>query len=58
MAGVVASAIAPHTPRMANAEAGFVVMAGGATAAVALEPDTAIRLDVEAPGSTGFTVTA
>lgn len=42
---------------MANEEAGFVVMAGGVTAAVALVPDTAVRLDVEALGSTGFTVT-
>ena len=38
-------------------EAGFVVLAGGATAAVALEPDTAVRLEVEALGSTGFSVT-
>ncbi len=38
-------------------ETGFVVMAGGATAAVALTPDTAVHLEVEALGSTGFTVT-
>ncbi|MDH3739380.1 MAG: fumarylacetoacetate hydrolase family protein [Alphaproteobacteria bacterium] len=38
-------------------EAGFVVLAGGATAAVALAPDTTIRLDVEGLGSAGFTVT-
>ena len=39
-------------------EAGFVVLAGGATAAVALTADTAVRLDVESLGSTGFSVTA
>lgn len=38
-------------------EAGFVVLAGGATAAVALEPDTAVRLEVESLGSAGFSVT-
>jgi len=38
-------------------EAGFVVLAGGATAAVALQPDTAVRLEVERLGSTGFSVT-
>ncbi len=37
-------------------EAGFVVLAGGATAAVALEADTAVRLDVERLGSVGFSV--
>ncbi len=39
-------------------EAGFVVLAGGATAAVALEVDTAVRLEVEGLGATGFSVTA
>ena len=39
-------------------EAGFVVLAGGATAAVAIEPDTAVRLEVERLGSAGFSVTA
>ncbi len=39
-------------------EAGFVVLAGGATAAVALQPDTAVRLDVERLGTAGFSVTA
>ncbi len=38
-------------------EAGFVVLAGGATAAVALAPDTAVRLEVERLGPVGFTVT-
>ena len=39
-------------------EAGFVVLASGATAAVALEVDTAVRLEVEGLGATGFSVTA
>jgi len=33
------------------------MLAGGATAAVALQPDTAVRLEVERLGSTGFSVT-
>ena len=39
-------------------EAGFIVLAGGATAAVALRPNTTIRLDVERLDSAGFSVTA
>lgn len=39
-------------------EAGFVVLASGATAAVALEVDTAVRVEVEGLGATGFSVTA
>ena len=38
-------------------EAGFIVLAGAATAAVALEPNTAVRVEVEGLGSAGFSVT-
>jgi 2-oxo-3-hexenedioate decarboxylase len=37
-------------------EAGWIVMAGGATAAEALAPDTHVRLTVEDLGTVSFTV--
>ena len=37
-------------------EAGYIVLAGAASAAVALTPDTHVKLTVEAIGSAGFTV--
>lgn len=37
-------------------EAGFIVLAGAASAAVALTPDTHVKLTVEAIGSVGFSV--
>lgn len=39
-------------------EAGYVVLAGSATNAVALTANTAVRLDVEGLGTTAFSVTA
>lgn len=38
-------------------KAGYIVLAGAASAAVALTPDTSVKLTVEALGSTGFNVT-
>jgi 2-oxo-3-hexenedioate decarboxylase len=38
-------------------EAGWIVMAGGATAAEALAPDTYVRLTVEDLGTVSFSVT-
>ncbi len=38
-------------------EAGYIVLAGAASAAVALTPDTHVKLTVEAIGSVGFSVT-
>ena len=37
-------------------EAGYIVLADAASAAVALKPDTHVKLTVEAIGSAGFTV--
>jgi 2-oxo-3-hexenedioate decarboxylase len=37
-------------------EAGWIVLAGGATAAVALAPGHAYRVNIERLGAVGFTV--
>ena len=39
-------------------EASYIVMAGGATAAEALRPDSYVRLTIETLGQVGFKVTA